>query len=430
MLERDVSKRNLKEFTIASKRLNISRFAAQNWLDWRDVHCDGQMSTRRSLLLSIAWRVRQISEILVYQTEQIKKKCTHETPIRIPRSPYKYERSPPWIWRRATWTDCPLSIPIVAFVVFIIQYLMVAAEWTLVWAHKLKIVNDLWAHAMSSLKELRDLFWMLIHSSRNSEWNFDKILEFVVVRSFTADSNPLQPTEHVNRTPSDVTFSRVLHTLISMSHVTLTQDVLHASRHVITRLVVRLIWYSSTLYSAFFTVSRIFLFILLFIFIFHVGWFDEKSHAYFREWGEELGTLAENNPLRSYEPNFIDNYHISETTEISIQESSSESKPSNLHDLEFDDYTIGRALSSPLFQEREDPANSRQVYHSPDEKSLSSQSSSVGHVRTRRPVFDEFGSLISNVRAKPRRDSEIGKSRFFWSDNKERNLADYRAEIE
>ena len=71
-----------------------------------------------------------------------------------------------------------------------------------------------------------------------------------------------------------------------MSHVTLAQGVLRASCHVILRLVVRLIWYSSTLYSALSTVSLIFLFILLFfIFIFHVGWFDEKSHAYFREWG-------------------------------------------------------------------------------------------------------------------------------------------------
>ena len=72
-----------------------------------------------------------------------------------------------------------------------------------------------------------------------------------------------------------VTFSRVLHTLISMSNVTLAQSVLHTSRHVTTRLVVRLIWYSSILYSALFTVSLIFLFILLFfLFIFHVGWFD------------------------------------------------------------------------------------------------------------------------------------------------------------
>ena len=64
---------------------------------------------------------------------------------------------------------------------------------------------------------------------------------------------------------------------------------------------------------------------------------------------EELGTLAENNPLTSHEPNFTDNHQISETTEIFIQESSSDGRPSNLHDLEIDDYTIGRALSSPLF---------------------------------------------------------------------------------
>ena len=64
---------------------------------------------------------------------------------------------------------------------------------------------------------------------------------------------------------------------------------------------------------------------------------------------EDLGTLAENHPLTGYEPNDTDNYHISETTEVFIQESSSDSRPSNLHDLEFSDYTIGMALSSPLF---------------------------------------------------------------------------------
>ena len=116
---------------------------------------------------------------------------------------------------------------------------------------------------------------------------------------------------------------------------------------------------------------------------------------------EDLGTLAENSPLTGYEPNFIDNYHISETTEIFIRESSSDSRPSNLHDMEIDDYTIGRALSSPLFtHKREDPASRRQVYHSPDESLLSSQSSSVRHVGIGRLVFDEFGSLISYVREK------------------------------
>ena len=69
---------------------------------------------------------------------------------------------------------------------------------------------------------------------------------------------------------------------------------------------------------------------------------------------EDFDTMADDNPLTGYEPNFIDNYHISETTEIFIQESSSDTKPSNLHDLEIDGYTIGSALSSPLFtQERE-----------------------------------------------------------------------------
>ena len=62
-------------------------------------------------------------------------------------------------------------------------------------------------------------------------------------------------------------------------------------------------------------------------------------------------------------------------------------------DAELDDYTIGRALSSPLFtQEREEPAGSGQVYHSPEESLLSSQSLSVGHVRTGRLV-NERSSL-------------------------------------
>ena len=68
--------------------------------------------------------------------------------------------------------------------------------------------------------------------------------------------------------------------------------------------------------------------------------------------------------------------HISETTDIFIHISSGDNRSLNLHDLEFDDYTIGMALSSPLFtQEREDAASRGQAYHSPDESLLSSQSS-------------------------------------------------------
>ena len=145
---------------------------------------------------------------------------------------------------------------------------------------------------------------------------------------------------------------------------------------------------------------------------------------------EELGTLVGNNPLTSYEPNFFDDDQISETTEKFIQESFSDSRPSNLHGLEIDDYTIGRALSSPLFtQEREDPASRRQVYHSSDESLLSSQTLSVGHVRTRRHV-DEFGSLIFNVRENPRRDWKNKQLKFLLDRHKERTLADCRAKIQ
>ena len=138
--------------------------------------------------------------------------------------------------------------------------------------------------------------------------------------------------------------------------------------------------------------------------------------------------MADDNPLTSYEPNFIDNCHISETTDIFIQESSSDGNPLNLHDLEFDDYTIGRALSSPLFQEREDPTSRRQVYHSLDESLLSSQSSSVGHAGTGRLVFNEFGSLTSNVRENSRRDSENEQIRILLERQEEQTLADGRAE--
>ena len=51
---------------------------------------------------------------------------------------------------------------------------------------------------------------------------------------------------------------------------------------------------------------------------------------------EDLGTLAENDPLTGYEPN---DHHISETTDIFIQESSGDNRSLNLHDLEFDDDT-------------------------------------------------------------------------------------------
>ena len=55
---------------------------------------------------------------------------------------------------------------------------------------------------------------------------------------------------------------------------------------------------------------------------------------------------------------------------------------------------------------------------------------SFGHVRTGTPVSDDFGSLISNVRENPRRDSENEQIRIFLERQKEQILADFRAEIQ
>ena len=100
---------------------------------------------------------------------------------------------------------------------------------------------------------------------------------------------------------------------------------------------------------------------------------------------EDLGTLAEYDPLTVCKPN---DYHISETTELFIQESSVENGSSN--DVEYDDATIGKAFSSPLFtQERENDASRSRAYQSQEEGLSSSlSSSSVSHDRTERPVCE------------------------------------------
>ena len=79
------------------------------------------------------------------------------------------------------------------------------------------------------------------------------------------------------------------------------------------------------------------------------------------------------------------------------------------------------ALSSPLFtQEREDPASRRQAYHSLEESLLPSQSLSVGHVRTERPV-NELSSLSSRSREKPSRDLENEGIRILLERQKEQH---------
>ena len=79
----------------------------------------------------------------------------------------------------------------------------------------------------------------------------------------------------------------------------------------------------------------------------------------------------------------------------------------------------GRALSSPLFQEREEPAGRRQAYHSPEESLLSSQSLSVGHVRT----GDRLTSLVHKFQTSEKihvATHKKSKSGFFRNDKKSR----------
>ena len=162
-------------------------------------------------------------------------------------------------------------------------------------------------------------------SSRISEWNFWRFfLKCVAVRRFTVDSNLLQPTGGVNRTPSHVThFKRRTWLWLKVSCV----------HHVMSSCVWLCVWSDtlrpSTLHSSQSLSSS------SSFFFFHVGWFDEKSS--FRERG-----------VRHFDPeqsshklwaNFI-------ATDIFIQESSRDNRPSNLHHLEFGSMTTPSAERS------------------------------------------------------------------------------------
>ena len=114
-------------------------------------------------------------------------------------------------------------------------------------------------------------------------WQF-----FVVVRSFTADSNLLQPTESVNTTPHTSHFL-VFH----RTHFNVTSTLAQGSRCVARTSYMShphalMMWLFLTLcdshfYSLLSTFSLIFLFILLFFtFFFNV---EDKNPAHFCEWG-------------------------------------------------------------------------------------------------------------------------------------------------
>ena len=178
-----------------------------------------------------------------------------------------------------------------------------------------------------------------------------RMLSFFVVGSFAADGNLLQPTVNANSKPHTSPVSRSQRALIMMGVTTLARVFVR----VIPSMCLAPEWLSALLCSlpCFLSIFHFFFLKLdFYLCLFHVDVLGTRSPVHFAQWGV------------CCEPNFFDNYHHSETTEILIQEQSSDTMPSYLHDLEFDDHTIGRALSSPLItQEREEPTGRKQADH-------------------------------------------------------------------
>ena len=133
-------------------------------------------------------------------------------------------------------------------------------------------------------------------------------------------------------------------------------------------------------------------------------------------------------PLTGYEPKQLDNFDFSETSAAIFQDESGDidTEPSYLCDVELDDETIGKALSSTLFiEEREEPANLRQAYHSYEESSLPAQSF-CAHTSTGRPVHEPS----SYQKRKSGRDMESERIRILLERQKDQILAEVRTEIQ
>ena len=134
---------------------------------------------------------------------------------------------------------------------------------------------------------------------------------------------------------------------------------------------------------------------------------------------EEYCYVAIYHPLTGYESNVLDDFHYSETSLMIFQDESGDidTEPSYSCDAELDDETIGKALSSPLFfQEREEPANRRQAYHSHEESLLPAQSF-FAHTNTGRPVCE----LSSHQKRQSSREMEHERIRILLERQKRAN---------
>ena len=146
---------------------------------------------------------------------------------------------------------------------------------------------------------------------------------------------------------------------------------------------------------------------------------------------EESGTMAENNPLTGYEPNIIDNYNISETTDIFIQSPPATAGPRNC--------MTRRSVTTPSAERSLYHCSLRSAKnHRAVDKLITLLKKACCPVSRRLSVMSEQGDLFSMSLDHKFQTSEkihvatqkVSKSGSFWNDNKGENLADYRVEIE
>ena len=151
------------------------------------------------------------------------------------------------------------------------------------------------------------------------------------------------------------------------------------------------------------------------------------SHRIF---SHALSHMCSHHIVAQDEPKQLDNFDFSETSATIFQYESVDidTERSYLCDAELDDETMGKALSSPLFiQEREEPANLRQTYHSHEESLLPAQSF-FKRTSTGRPVHEP--SSDSSRKRKSSRDLKNERIRILLERQKEQILAGVRSEIQ
>ena len=126
-----------------------------------------------------------------------------------------------------------------------------------------------------------------------------------------------------------------------------------------------------------------------------------------------------------YEPNVLDDFHYSETSEMIFQEESGDidTEPSYLCDAELDDETIGKALTTvhPGARRISGPKTTLSLLW----RKFIASSVFFAHTRTGRPVHE-----LSSCRQKPSREMENETIRILFERHKEQILADFRAEIQ